>query len=300
MTSIRLAADIPSAHPRVAHFHGLAQHLNGAGIPCELLLDGERFAGARSMAALASGDVGGVWVNASHLEALAAPLSVLHEPFGHADAQWGVPGRAQALVEWVNGHTAPSGVRTLAVMRGADQLFASARTTLEDLAQFQGQRVRVAGTGMYEALMRALGAEPVVMPIPDIPQAFTGARLDQVFTSPGGWQTQLGDQARCATWVPGLMFITYFLVCRADWLAALPDAARAALAETSRRQVTEAWGQMQRDDARTLAQAIDRGAEVHTLHDTAPWRERTLSLRQQVRARHPEAHAALEAIAHGR
>ena len=300
MISISMAADIPPAHPRVVHFHALAQRLSDAGLRCELLLDGDRFAGARSMAALARGEVDGVWVNASHLENLAAPLSVLHEPFGHGDAQWQQPGRAQALVEWVDRHTAASGVRTLAVMRGADQLFASARGTIADLAQFQGQRVRVAGSGTYQSLMRELGAEPVVMPIPEISTAFTGARLDQVFTSPGGWQTQLGGQARFATWVPGLMFITYFFLCRAEWLVALPAVVRDALEHAAQRHVTEAWGQMRADDALALEQAVARGAEVRTIGDTAPWRERTLALRQALKARHPEAHAELEAIANGR
>ncbi|MDO9435255.1 TRAP transporter substrate-binding protein DctP [Hydrogenophaga sp.] len=299
MTSISMAADIPSAHPRMVQFRRLAQRLSAGGLRCDLLLDGERFAGTRSMAALARGEVDAVWVNASHLETVAAPLSVLHEPFGHADAQWRVPGRAQALVSWVDGYTAPAGVRTLAVMRGADQLFASARSTIADIAQFQGQRVRVAGAGMYESLMRALGAEPVVMPIPDIPGAFTDAKLDQVFTSPGGWQTQLGNQARFATWVPGLMFITYFLLCRSDRLAALPAAARDTMMRTAQREVTEAWREMQDDDARTLEQAVARGAEVRTVDDAAPWRERTVALCQQVRSRHPEAHAQLKAIAHG-
>lgn len=299
MKSIAMAADIPSAHPRVVHFQGLAQRLSDAGVRCELLLDGRRFAGALSMDALARGEVDGVWVNASHLEALAAPLSVLHQPFGPGDAQWQVPGRAQALVEWVGRHTLPAGLRTLAVMRGADQLFASATATIADLAQFQGQRVRVAGSGTYQALMRALGAEPVVMPIPDIPKAFTDARLDQVFTSPGGWQTQLGEQARFATHVPGLMFITYFLVCRAEWLAALPAGPREAFEHAARSAVTESWLQMQADDANAIEQAVARGAEVHTIEDTAPWRERTAALRQALKQRHPQAHAQLEAIAHG-
>ncbi|WP_159595636.1 TRAP transporter substrate-binding protein [Hydrogenophaga sp. BPS33] len=299
MASLSLAADIPPAHPRVVHFRHLARRLTEAGIACELLLDGDRFAGERSMAALQRGEVDGVWVNASHLEMLAAPLSVLHQPFGPGDAQWQVPGRAQALVEWVDGHTACAGLRTLAVMRGADQLFASARATLADLAQLQDQRVRVAGSGTYQALMRQLGAEPVVMPIPDIPRAFTEARLDQVFTSPGGWQTQLGDQARFATRVPGLMFITYFLVCRADGLAALPAPVRAGLEREARQAVTEAWGQMRDDDARALATAQEHGAEVRTIDDTGPWRERTHALREALKARHPQAHAQLEAIAHG-
>lgn len=299
MISITMAADIPSAHPRVVHFQALAQRLSATGIQCELLLDGQRFAGARSMEALARGEVDGVWVNASHLEALAAPLAVLHQPFGPGDAQWQVPGRAQALVAWVDRHTTPEGLRTLAVMRGADQLFASATSTIADLAQFQGQRVRVAGAGTYQSLMRTLGAEPVVMPIPDIPKAFTDARLDQVFTSPGGWQTQLGEQARFATHVPGLMFITYFLVCRAEWLDALPAQTRDAFEHAARNVVTEAWGQMRTDDAQAMEQAVARGAEVRTIEDTAPWRERTAALRQALEERHPQAHAQLEAIAHG-
>ncbi len=295
-----MAADIPSAHPRVFHFRSLAQRLSDAGIYCELLLDGDRFAGARSMASLALGEVDGVWVNASHLEMLASPLSVLHEPFGPGDKQWQVPGRAQALVEWVDSHTARAGIRTLAVMRGADQLFASARAPISDLAQLQGQRVRVAGSGMYQSLMRELGAEPVVMPIPEIPNAFTGQKLDHVFTSPGAWQTQLGDQAPFATWVPGLMFITYFFLCRTDWLAALPAAVRAELERAAQCHVTEAWGQMQTDDALALKQAVERGAEVRTIDDTAHWRERTQALRQALKARHSEAYAQLEVIANGR
>lgn len=299
MVDLVMAADIPSAHPRTPYFRRLADRLIADGVGCQLLLEGDRFAGRRSMTALERGEVDLVWVNAAHLEALAAPLSLLNQPFGPGDVEWARPGRAQALVKWVDSHTVQAGVRTLAVMRGADQLFASARGTISDLDHLQGQRVRVAGAGMYERLMRVLGADPVVMPIPDIPRAFSGARLDQVFTSPGGWQTQLGTEATFATQVPGLMFICYFLLARAPVLEAWPVPAREALAAAARQHVTEAWTPMQQDDVRVLEEARARGAQVRTLEDTAPWRARTQPLQEEAARNHPAAHAALEAVARG-
>lgn len=296
-----MVTDIPVAHPRIDYFRRLGAELNEgpARLPCHLVCDGQLYAGRRSLDAVRDGSAQMAWVNASHLEALAPELAVLNLPFGPGDDELREPARASALVRLVDSRTRAAGVRTLGVMRGADQLFASPRHELGDLAALRGLRVRVAGPGMYESIMRSLDAVPVALPIPELPGAFSGGALDCVFTSPGGWQTQLGPDVRFGTRVPGLMFITYMLVVDSAWFEGLDEAQALALQGAADQCVTWAWAAMERDDAEVLEGMTQRGASVRTVSDLDEWRRRTAPLREATHTRYPEMAAALGAVVQG-
>ena len=156
----------------------------------------------------------------------------------------------------------------------------------------------MAGAGIYESIVRAFDAVPVVMPIPEIYEAFRGSAgaLDFVFTSPGGWQTQFGLDARQGSQVPGLMFINYVLLANAAWVDSLDDARRAALQNAADRHVTWAWKAMEQDDAELLRVFAERGAVVHTVADTSEWRRRTQPLHDAMTREHPQIVRALLAL----
>lgn len=277
----QMVIDIPPAHHRLPYFERLRAALcEGDGaIPCALTLDGARYPGKVALDAALTGEVEMAWVNASHLEAIAPAMALINQPFGIDDTCIGRPGRLDALVDAADHELQSSGVRVLGVMRGADQLLVYPSGVITDVGAMAGLRVRVAGPGVYAQLMQALGALPVEMPIPTIQNAFDTHRLDCVFTSPGGWKTQVFSTARQATWVPGLMFITYMLVVNANWLSSRSASQQAHLRHSADEHVTGAWASMRRDDEHLLDSMCTEGARIHGVKDTGKWRDCTASMK---------------------
>jgi TRAP-type C4-dicarboxylate transport system substrate-binding protein len=295
-----MVTDIPATHVRVPYLRRMAQQLNGDGLPCRLEIDGQRHAGRQALDAVRAGTARMAWVNASHLEALAPALALFNLPFFLDDEALGAPGHASQALRVLDDATAPHGLRTLGLMRGADQLFAAPRTLRAQPEALHGLRIRVAGPGIYEAIMHALGAVPVPLPIPRIGQALAAGVLDALFTSPGGWQVQLGLRAPHALRVPGLMLINYVLVVDAPWFAALPAAARSALRQAADLQVTQAWQAMARDDEEVLAAMERTGAQIVVAGETESWRGRLTTLNDRHFAAHPHTAATLHALVHRR
>lgn len=278
---VQMVTDIPPAHHRLPYFERLRAALceGGDALPCTLTLDGANYPGRVSLNAVMTGEVAMAWVNASHLEAIAPTLALMTQPFGLDDLGMGKPGRSAALLDAVDRELQDSGVRALGLMRGADQLLVYQSGAITDVEAMAGLRVRVAGPGGYLKLMQSLGALPVEMPVPKIQNAFDTQQLDCVFTSPGAWKTQLFSTARHATWIPGLMFINYFLVVNTNWLASRPANQQMHLRRSADEQVTGAWDSMRRDDERLLDAMRADGAQIHIVQDTARWRNRTASMK---------------------
>lgn len=277
----QMVIDIPPAHHRLPYFERLrAAICEGAdALPCVLTLDGARYPGRVALDAVLTGEVEMAWVNASHLEVIAPSLALINQPFETDDTGMGRPGRAGALVDAVDQELQGSGVRVLGVMRGADQLLVYQSGVITDVEEMAGLRVRVAGPGVYPQLMQALGALPVEIPIPAIQNAFDTHQLDCVFTSPGGWKTQVFSTAKQATWVPGLMFINYMLVVNANWLSSRSANQRKRLRHLADEQVTGAWDSMRRDDERLLEAMCAEGAKIHVVSDSAKWRDRIMNMK---------------------
>lgn len=277
----QMVIDIPPAHHRLPYFERLhAAICEGAdALPCVLTLDGARYPGRVALDAVLTGEVEMAWVNASHLEAIAPTLALMNQPFGIDDTSMDGPGRLEVLVDTVDHELQGSGVRVLGVMRGADQLLVYQSGAITNAEAMSGLRVRVAGPGVYPQLMHALGALPVEMPIPAIQNAFDTHQLDCVFTSPGGWKTQVFSTAKQATWVPGLMFINYMLVVNANWLSSCSTNQQKHLRHSADEHVTGTWNSMRRDDERLLEAMRAEGARIHVVGDTTKWRDRTINMK---------------------
>lgn len=276
-----MVIDIPPAHHRLPYFERLRAALckGDDAFACALTLDGANYPGSRSLAAVMTGEVEMAWVNASHLEAVAPPLALFNQPFGIDDAGMGRPGRSAVLLDAVDHQLQGTGVRALGVMRGADQLLVYQSGAITEIEAMAGLRVRVAGPGVYLELMQALGALPVEMPIPAVHEAFDSGQLDCVFTSPGGWKTTVYSTARHATWIPGLMFISYILVVNSNWLASQSANQQMHLRHSSDQEVTGAWDSMRRDDERLLDAMRAEGAQIHVVQDATRWRQRTAGMK---------------------
>ena len=284
-----MVTDIPAAHPRVPYFHRMASLSNSEAVPCRFEVDGALYAGRLALDAVCSGNAQMAWVNAAHLEAVDPALGALNLPFFLGDDALADAARADRAVGLIDRRTAPAGLRTLGLMRGADQLFVSQRALAAGPETLQGKRVRVAGPGIYEDIMRGLGAEPVAMPIPEIVNALAGGSLDCLFTSPGGWQTQLGMAAPHALRVPGLMMINYVLLAHAAWLDGLGTRNREVLQSAAQRCVTHAWRAMEQDDRNVLDAMSQAGATITVDGNTRVWRERLAPLKARHFTQYPAA-----------
>ena len=57
----------------------------------------------------------------------------------------------------------------------------------------KGLKIRVAGPGVYQDIVRSLGAAPVVFPAIEMGAALARGAMDGIITSPGGWGKNVKD-----------------------------------------------------------------------------------------------------------
>jgi C4-dicarboxylate-binding protein DctP len=231
------------------------------------------------------------------LEELDPALAALNLPFFFDDRVLSQPDCVDGVLRLIDAITLPTGLRTLGMMRGADQLFVAKRPLGTTHQALQGLRIRVAGPGTYESIMRALGADPIAMPISHISRSLARAELDAFFTSPSGWCTQLELNAPFALLVPGLMLINYVLVIRADWIDAQSAHHQKAVADAASLCVTHAWQAMAHDDVSVLSQMERVGARITTTLDLPAWRCAVEPVRSRYFMEHPIVGAKFRAIA---
>ena len=294
---ITMVTDIPLNHPRIPYFDALSQdvkRLTGGRLAPRVGSD-LKYSGRAGFDALNRGEVQLLWVNASHMEAIDPRLAVLNLPFFLNDEALRLPQKGRAIVDFLDRISITKGLRVLGLMRGADQLFALRSDNVHSLADLRGMRVRVAGPGIYEDILKRLGAEPVVMAVPQLKAAFESRELDAVFTSPGGWSSQLGMAAPHAVHVPGLMMITYTLVAADGWYSALSTDNRAAIRSAADAVVTDRWAAMDADDQLILAGMVAQGAHILRINPAVDWREHVAPLQANFAASHSETFARFTA-----
>lgn len=273
---LRLVFDIPTNHPRVPYFTAMAEKVaseTGGRLTLKANPGGKIYPGFASLEAVKSGEADLTFVNASNLERLDPRFGFINLPFTLDDASMTREKTRNGIVALLDELAQKQDLRVIGLMRGADQLFIFRDKAVNAPSDLSGLKVRVAGPGIYENIMRRLSAEPVVLPIPQMKPAYERGALDGVFTSPGAWTSQLGMAAPMATHAPGLMMITYVLVARKDVLDRLPAAERGVLLAAGREHITDAWDRMDADDRAILKDMAGKGAKIVTVGDLTPWRD---------------------------
>ncbi|WP_417728502.1 TRAP transporter substrate-binding protein [Roseovarius sp.] len=267
----RMGFDFPENHPRAKYFFAVMEDLvraAGAARPLVINPDNILFPGAQTIDAIQGSQLDVGWMNAAHLERLHPALSALNLPFGLSDDAMTDGAYQDRLLDVINTCLRPEGLAVAAIMRGADQVFAMFDGPLYALGDLTGKRIRVAGPGVYEDLMYALGATPVVMPITDLREAVTQRAIDGVFTSPGAWQTLLAGDLNFISRVPGLMMITYVAIVSTETLR---DPSFAGAHESLQRNVSRNWDRMREDDNEILVQA-GKIAQQNVISRPAEWK----------------------------
>ena len=255
------------------------------------------YPGQASLDIVRSGRVPLTFVNSAFLQSVDAELGFLNLPFTITDALMAKPGMAEGILGLVRGYVEPHRLKVLALMRGADTLMIFRDRQLRAPDDLRGLRIRVAGPGVYQDIVRSLGAEPVIFPAIEMGAALARGAMDGIITSPGGWGKNVQD-APSGSLVPGLLFYTYFLIADKAWFDALPAAEQVALSEAARNTVTAKWAEMQADDAHLVAALVAGGARqsVVAASELAAWRSRTESVTRAFAAAHPEAMRRLRTL----
>ena len=299
-----LVHDIAPPHPRYAQLTQMAADVarRTQGMLSIAINPGGRvlYPGQASLDAVRSGKVPLTFVNSAFLQSIDPDLGVLNLPFTITDERMAKPGMAESVLDLVRGYTEPKGLKALAIMRGADTIMIFRSRELHGPDDLKGLKIRVAGPGVYQDILRSLGAEPVIFPAIEMGAALARGAMDGIVTSPGGWGKNVHDAPE-GSYVPGLLFYVYFFLADAKWFDARPAAEQKALVEAARTSVTEKWGEMREDDARLVAALQAGGAKLHAMRaDTLPqWKARTESVTRAFGAARPEALKRLRAAIGG-
>jgi len=247
------------------------------------------YPGQASLDAVRNKTVPLAFVNSAFLQSIDPDFGFLNLPFTITDALMAKPGVAEGVLALVRSYVEPRGLKVLALMRGADTIIIFKNRQVRTPDDMKGLKIRVAGPGVYQDIVKSLGAAPVVFPAIEMGAALARGAMDGIITSPGGWAKNVQD-APSASLVPGLLFYTYFLIADKAWFDALPAVEQKALADSARTSVTEKWSEMQADDARLVAELVSRGATYTAVPEdaVAAWRARTEGVTREFAAAHPE------------
>ena len=288
-----LVHDIAPPHPRYTQLTQMAAEVakRTQGTLTIAINPGGKvlYPGQASLDAVRNKTVPLALINSAFLQAIDADLGILNLPFTITDRLMAKPGVAEEVLALVRSYVEPRGLKVFALMRGADTIVIFKNRHVRTPDDMRGLKIRVAGPGVYQDIVRSLGAAPVVFPAIEMGAALARGAMDGIITSPGGWGKNVQD-APSASLVPGLLFYTYFLIADKAWFDALPAAEQKALADSARVSVTEKWGEMQADDARLIFDLVTRGATYAVVPGdaVAAWRERTGGVTREFAAKHPE------------
>jgi len=288
-----LVHDIAPPHPRYTQLTQMAAEVAKAtqGTLTIAINPGGKvlYPGQASLDAVRNKIVPLTIVNSAFLQSIDPDLGFLNLPFTIPDQLMAKPAVAEGVLALVRSYVEPRGLKVFALMRGADTIVIFKNRQVQTPDDMKGLKIRIAGPGVYQDIVRSLGAEPVVFPAIEMGAALARGAMDGIITSPGGWGKNVQD-APSASLVPGLLFYTYFLVADKAWFDALPAVEQKAFAEAARVSITEKWSEMQADDARLVAELVARGATYAVVPGdaVAAWRERTAGVTRDFAAKHPE------------
>ena len=294
--------DVPPAHPRLKYALRLEDDVAKASGGRIRVLTNRNIPGKAGLEALLSDRAQIAALNTAHLEAVDPRIGFVNLPFGLSDAAMERPGALDRMIELMQKQLDASGLVILGVMRGADNLFVFKDRKVRVPNDLVGVKLRVTGEGIYEKIMKSLGAQPVAMPIGQIKAAIAEGKVEGTSTSPGGWTSQLGKLAPIGSQVPGLMMVTYTYVAKKSWLDSLTVAQREIVMNAVRNVSTLQWRAMYNDDKEVIDAFVKKGGtyEVVPESELGPWREKVAPVSAEFERKYPDLVKAARDILAGK
>ncbi len=296
-----LVHDIAPPHPRYQHFYEMVAEVakRTSGLLTIAINPGGKilYPGQASLDAVRSGKAPLTFVNSAFLQSINPSLGFVNLPFTVNDEMM-KPGVAEGIIKLIQGYVEPSRLQVLGMMRGADTIFIFKKHQVRKPEDLKGLKIRVAGPGVYQEIVRSFGAEPAVIPAIEMGSALERGVIDGIITSPGGWGKNVQD-APIGSLVPGLIFYTYFMIADKSWLDGLSSEQRQALIDGARTKVTEKWKEMQQDDSELISTLVSRrGASFWSVpaKELRPWKERVEGVTRKFANAYPEVIQQFRAI----
>lgn len=273
-TAVRVGYDFPSNHPRARFLHS-AVTLCRKSAPVVMNPDNRIYPGADTIGAVRSGKLDFGWINFCHLEGIAPNLAAFHAPFTLSDETMRTTEQRSRYLSEVNALLEDTDFRICSVMRGADQIICTDRAIDPAGARFAGLALRVPGPGVYQRVISALGAKPILAPISTALALVESGEIGGAFTSPGAWQTLFKDHFPHVYHMKGLMMITYVLLSRRSDA----DTEWARLVRSANMQcVTEKWEEMRLQDDEILSTIATTTTDSYEVLEPTDREFRRLSL----------------------
>jgi len=300
-TEAILVHDIAPPHPRYRHFYGMVAEVASrtSGMLTIAINPGGKilYPGQASLDAVRSGRVPLTFVNSAFLQSINPSLGFINLPFTINDEIMMKPGVSEGVIRLVQTYLEPNGLEVLGLMRGADTIFVFKKHQVRRPEDLKGLKIRVAGPGVYQEIVRSFEAEPNVIPAIEMGSALEHGIIEGMVTSPGGWGKNVLD-APNGSLVPGLIFYTYFFIADKSWLNGLPLEQRKALMDAARTQVTEKWRTMQQDDFQLISTLVARGATYWSVptDGLALWKKRVEGVTHKFKSTYPAVIEQFRAI----
>jgi TRAP-type C4-dicarboxylate transport system substrate-binding protein len=255
------------------------------------------YPGQASLDAVRSGKVPLTFVNSAFLQSVNPSLGFLNLPFTINDETMMRPGVPEGVIKLVQTYLEPKGLQALGMMRGADTIFVFKKHQVRRPEDLKGLKIRVAGPGVYQEIVRSFDAEPSVIPAIEMGSALERGLIEGMITSPGGWGKNVLE-APNGSLVPGLIFYTYFFIADRAWLNGLPPEQREALIAAARNHVTEKWRDMREDDSQLISALVARGATFWSVPTDGlePWQKRVEAVTRKFESTYPEVMQAYRKI----
>jgi TRAP-type transport system periplasmic protein len=164
------------------------------------------------------------------------------------------------------------------------------------MADVKGLKIRTPEVKLWVDFWRALGSSPTPLPYAEQYSALSTGLIDalesDVFSVVGfKWHEQAKHLTLTSHW-----FLPKAVRVNARWLDSLPADLQSLLRSTA----TEAFAEQRRvnraNAARALEQLKSAGVQVHTLQDTAAWRQSTARLFDEFGAKSPATKAMIDRI----
>jgi C4-dicarboxylate-binding protein DctP len=181
----------------------------------------------------------------------------------------------------------PKGITGLAYWDNGFKIM-SANKPLHTPADFRGQKMRIQGSKVLDAQMRALGANPQVLAFSEVYQALQTGVVDGTENPPSNMYTQKMHEVQKHVTVSNHGYLGYAVIVNKKFWDGLPADIRAQLEQAMRDATTFEKAIAQRDNDQAL-DAIRKAGKttIYTLtpQEQAAWRKVLLPVQKQMEGR---------------
>ena len=164
----------------------------------------------------------------------------------------------------------------------------SANRPLHTPADFKGLKMRIQGSKVLDAQMRALGANPQVMAFSDVYQALQTGVVDGTENPPSNLYTQRMNEVQKNVTVSNHGYLGYAVIVNKKFWDGLPSDIRTALTSAMKDATTYANAIAQKDNDDALAKVKATGkTDIYYLTDAekAAWRKALFPVQKEMESR---------------